>query len=466
MFKLFNGNKKITEKLYEQNLELAVKNKTLSLLENLYQTSVLTLTPQKMAQAITDIIQKDLNLEFAGIFIFEKDNDTLVPLSFSKSERLVEILQKLGFLFRDIKITNISEHKFFRDTVYDKKYNITDTIEEVWEELVSKEHLQEIKVQSHIRTVLLSPLIKGGDVLGTLLLGLNRDYQTLSAFEKASIKSFINVISLLLDKAYLYKNLQDSYKVTKKAYATEKKAKEELQELDKVKNQFLSMTQHDLRTPLTAISGYSELLLNGTFGKLTKKTVEVIKKIEDITQNMKNKANSFLDVAQFQLGKGAVSLKPGIELTPMLNEIISELTFKAEKNNIYLKMENPVGDFKLNADREKLKAALFNVVDNSVKYTPKGGVTVHVEDQGSTVKIVIKDTGIGVPAEKIKTLFDTKFERSEQAIKMAKGKGIGLYLSSQIIKYHNGKIWVESEGEGKGSIFYIELPLNNDIIKQ
>src|SRR3989344_390213 len=95
----FGQNKKITEKLYEQNLELAVKNKTLSLLEKLYQTSVLTLMPQEMAEKITGIIRQDLNLELAGVLTFEKATDTLAPLAFSKSERLAKTLDTLGFLF-------------------------------------------------------------------------------------------------------------------------------------------------------------------------------------------------------------------------------------------------------------------------------------------------------------------------------------------------------------------------------
>jgi len=272
MFNFFNGNKKITEKLYEQNLELAVKNKTLSLLEELYQKSVLNLTPEEIAREITNIIRKDLNIELVGVLIFNKDADSLVPLAFSKSERLTKTLHKLNLHFGDIPITDISHREFFKKVAYSREENITNNLQEVWQELVNQEHIKEIKEQSHIKTTLLYPLIKGDKVLGVLLLGFNRDYNTLNTFEKASIKSFINVIALLLDKAYLYKDLQDSFEVTKRAYALEKRAKEELAKLDKVKDQFLMTTQHNLRTPLTSMMGYSDLLLNGTFGKQTKKT--------------------------------------------------------------------------------------------------------------------------------------------------------------------------------------------------
>ena len=458
MFKFFSGNKKITEKLYEQNLELAVKNKTLSLLERLYQASVLNLTPEEMAKQITDIIRKDLNLEIAGVLIFERKNDSLRPLAFSKSERLVKTLKNLGFFFHDIIVTNISKRDFFNRVVYYKEDTITNDLQEVWRELVQPDHLTEIKAQSHIKTVLLYPLIKGSDVLGVLLLGLNRDYEVLNHFEQASIRSFINIISLLLDKAYLYKNLQDSYQITKKAYAVEKQAKEELEKLDKIKNQFLAQTQHDLRTPLGIVRDYCDLLLDGTFGKLAKKSKDAVVRIQIVAENKIKDVNNFLDTTQFQLGKKVVTLKPDIELNTIINEIIESLQFQAKAKGIYLKLEKLEKIFIIEADREKLKAALFNIIDNSIKYTLQGGVTIKLID-GGTVKITISDTGIGILKEKINTIFDTAFERSEEAKKASPtGRGIGLYLSSQIIKAHNGKVWVESLGLGKGSTFHVELP--------
>ena len=457
MFNFFN-RKKVTEKLFEQNLELAVKNKTLSLLENLYQTSVLTLLPEEMAQKITDIIRADLHLELAGVLVFKKEADSLVPLAFSKSERLLKTLNNLGFLLADISITDISNREFLKKVVYGKENNTTNNPQEVWQELINKEYIKEIKKQSHIKTILLYPLIKGDGVLGVLLLGFNRDYNTLNAFEKASIKSFINVIALLLDKAYLYKDLQDSYEVTKRAYALEKRAKEELEKLDKIKNQFVQQTQHDLRTPLTSIMGYSDLLINGTFGKQKKETIEVIKKIQAVAQNMIRKVNNFLDVTQFQLGKNPVSLKPGIPLVPILDEMVKELNFVAEKKEVVLQFKKPKKPFNIAADREKLKTALFNVIDNSIKYSPKGKVTITVEDRNA-VKIIIADTGIGMTEEQLKTLFNRQFERDEKAKETASGKGIGLYLATQIIIAHKGNIWAESAGPGKGTTFYVELPL-------
>src|SRR5207249_1225549 len=125
--------------------------------------------------------------------------------------------------------------------------------------------------------------------------------------------------------------------------------------------------------------------------------------------------------------------------------------------SLELTFQKPKGDIMVMADREKLKAAIFNVVDNSVKYTLKGQIDVRVS-RGEGVEIIIHDTGIGMSAENIKTLFTRMFERDETAKKVAGGSGMGLYLAAQIIQAHHGKIWAESAGEGHGSVFHIELP--------
>src|SRR5688572_25280245 len=189
MFK-FGETKRITETLYAQNLELAVKNKTLSLLEKLYQTSTRALMPEEMAKAITDIICKDLNLEFAGVLVFKKESDSLDPLAFSKSERLLKILSSLGLLFEDTPIKNVSGRDFFVKVIHNQAFNIANDLQEVYGDLIKPEHLKEITTHSHIKTALIFPLATENQAFGALLLGFNRDYETLNTFEKASIQSF------------------------------------------------------------------------------------------------------------------------------------------------------------------------------------------------------------------------------------------------------------------------------------
>ncbi|MDD5750868.1 MAG: HAMP domain-containing sensor histidine kinase, partial [Candidatus Pacebacteria bacterium] len=218
--------------------------------------------------------------------------------------------------------------------------------------------------------------------------------------------------------------------------------------------------QHDLRTPLGIFSGYCDLLLSGSLGKLPKKSLEAVQKIKDLSQSELKEVNTFLDVTQFQLGKGILSLKPGVDIFLILKEAVSELGQKAESKGIYLKLQDSGKKIEISADREKLKAAIFNIIDNSIKYTPKGGIDIKLSENADTVKIIISDTGIGMTKEIINSLFDINSGRSELAKRTTSvGKGLGLYLSGQIITAHKGKVWAESEGEGKGSTFFVELPI-------
>jgi signal transduction histidine kinase len=247
----------------------------------------------------------------------------------------------------------------------------------------------------------------------------------------------------------------------KKAYEVEKKAKEELEVLDKSKNQFLLATQHHLRTPLSITMGYNDLLLKGTFGKIPKKAQEIIIKIELQTQSLIKMVNEFLDITQFQLGKNIVTLKPNTELAPIVNNVVEQIKPEAEAKGIYLKLDNTEPTCQISADTEKLKAALYNIIDNAVKYTEKGGVKVFVSSDSKFIFIKVVDTGIGISEEHLKNLFGKVFERGDAAKRtFVNGRGIGLYIASQIIKEHNGRIWAESEGEGKGSTFNIEFPNN------
>ena len=270
----------------------------------------------------------------------------------------------------------------------------------------------------------------------------------------------------------LQEKVDEQTKEIRKAYEVEKKARKELERLDKAKDQFMMATQHHLRTPLTSMQGYLDLLLGGSYGKISKRVKEVLQKHQSSTKNEIKIVNELLDISQFQLGKQVVSLQSDIKVESILKEIIEELKPEAEKKRLYLKFEKPKTQIRgIKADTQKLKVALFNIIDNGIKYTQQGGVTIKLEivslreisrrEKNYKLKIIVRDTGMGIPKEELKDLFAKTFERGEEAKKVwGPGKGIGLFLTHQIIKAHNGEIRAESEGKNKGSTFYVELPIN------
>jgi signal transduction histidine kinase len=240
----------------------------------------------------------------------------------------------------------------------------------------------------------------------------------------------------------------------------EKHARKELQRLDKAKSQFMMATQHHLRTPLTSMRGYLDLLFGGSYGKIPPKIKDILKKFESSTKNEIKIVNEFLDISKFQMGKKVVVLKEGVDLEPILKEAVEDVELEARSKGIYLKKDISGKIPKIKADEQRLKVAIYNIVDNAVKYTDQGGIEVKLVKIDGKVRIIVKDTGTGIPEEQKSKLFSKLFERGERAQKLfATGKGIGLYITAKIIQEHNGKVWAESGGKGKGSTFYIELPV-------
>jgi len=245
-----------------------------------------------------------------------------------------------------------------------------------------------------------------------------------------------------------------------RAYEVEKKAHQELKKLNDVKTQFSMAAQHHLRTPLTSMNGYLDLLLSGSYGKIPKRVKDILKKFDASTANEIKIVNELLDISQFQMGKEVVSLSDNARIEDIIEETVGDVAFEAEKKGIYIKTDIQKNLPAIRADLKKLKMAVCNIIDNAVKYTQKGGVVIKVRSYKDKLVVAVRDTGAGIPKECQKDLFDKLFERSREAEKMfVTGRGIGLWITSRIVRGHKGRIWVESAGEGKGSEFFIELPI-------
>ena len=139
---------------------------------------------------------------------------------------------------------------------------------------------------------------------------------------------------------------------------------------------------------------------------------------------------------------------------------MSEIEIEAKKKNLYLNFERPkISLPKIFVDKGKIKEVLMNVLDNAIRYTQEGGITIRLQIANGRLQIVIADTGEGLTKEEISKLFES-FSRGEAGAKFwTEGAGLGLYLARKFVEMHKGKIWAESEGKGKGSTFYIELPI-------
>ena len=253
----------------------------------------------------------------------------------------------------------------------------------------------------------------------------------------------------------------------RKAYEVEKKARVELEELDKAKDQFILTTQHHLRTPLTIVKGYiGQLLEKQSVGSIvTEETHSYLAKTDSAANRIVALINELLDISQMEVGKSILNKDP-TNIKNLINDVAKELEGEIRGKNLSVIID--IGhDISLNVDKSKFKEALTNLIDNAVKYNKEGGEirvkgekTRHpIERDKQIYKLTIEDTGIGLTQEELSRIFTQYFERGKEAEKLyTTGRGIGLTITKNIISAHNGRIYAESEGRGKGAKFFIEIP--------
>jgi len=238
---------------------------------------------------------------------------------------------------------------------------------------------------------------------------------------------------------------------------------EEWKKLAQAKDQFLLSLQHHLRTPLTPFKIYLERILDGTYGREENPVIkEKLIEMKKLTDNLYSLVESLLDIQELRVGKKALNLED-CQIEDLIKSIIEELKAQAEQKGLYLIFE-PAEQKKLTilkADKKRTREVLWNLIDNAIKYTKKGGVTIKLKIENLKLKIIVSDTGIGMTKEEMKDFLRGElFIRGEEAKKLyGLGRGIGLAIAVEFIKAQGGKIWAESEGQGKGTTFWIELPI-------
>lgn len=223
--------------------------------------------------------------------------------------------------------------------------------------------------------------------------------------------------------------------------------------IDQQKNEFINFISHELRTPITSLSLYIQLLLKPK-RQQKEKTIDVLKKMNVQIFNMRNLITDMLDVTRMQLGKLTLNVT-NLSFYELAKEVQESLQLTTKKHKIVVKGPRALD---VHADRERILQVLINLVNNAIKYSPNGGkITLAFRQARRKALVEVTDQGIGISKENQEKIFDRYF-RVERSEAKYGGLGIGLYITARIIYLHKGKIWVKSE-IGKGSTFAFTLPL-------
>ena len=258
----------------------------------------------------------------------------------------------------------------------------------------------------------------------------------------------------------LQKKVDDQTKEIKKSYEVEKRARIELQKLDQNKNDFIIITQHHLRTPLTQIRWYADSILKGLYGNVSFEISEAVSRIGIASEKLTKTLNSFIDITQLKIGMKVLNLSP-INIRNIIEILISEFSADIKNKKISVSFPEDGRDWPLVlADHDQIKDACSILIDNAVKYNNEGGnINIYANQNDKMLSVFIENSGIGLDADDRERILKQSFFRSRDAKKLNPlGMGVGLLVAKAIINANHGDISIDSKGDGKTVVATITLP--------
>ncbi len=224
--------------------------------------------------------------------------------------------------------------------------------------------------------------------------------------------------------------------------------------------EFITVTSHQLNTPLSIIKGYTSLLINGKGGELNTKQQKFAEEILNSTERMIKLTNSILSISRIEQDKIKLCLDE-INIQDIIYQVLDPLQNKAENKNLKIIVKPIDHNLIIVGDQEKLRQALSNFIENAIKYTEKGRITISALEHKNNVEIIIADTGIGIPQQEIEKI-GKRFYRSQNALNTdKKGTGLGVYIAKTIIEKHHGRLEIQSR-ENEYTKIIITLPKNQN----
>jgi signal transduction histidine kinase len=282
------------------------------------------------------------------------------------------------------------------------------------------------------------PLFRGPEVVGVLIAGLRDDARRFSRRQQRIATGLGRLASLALQNAHLL---------------------DELGRVSRLKSEFVATMSHELRTPLNAIIGYTDLLLDGTYGALTQEQQEKLGRVDNNAQALLQLINATLDVSRLETGRLPLELED-VSLEKLLAEVDSETREQRQsKPHVRFSWQIDTPLPQLHTDPVKVKVIVKNLVSNAVKFTDQGSITVRVAADENGVELAVTDTGPGIPPEAHGIIFEPFRQLDGSTTRRHGGVGLGLYIVRRLVDLLGGSFHVRSE-IGRGSTFSVSLPTN------
>lgn len=427
-----------------------------------------TLNFGHVSQTVCDALLKELGYSKFGykivvLSLIHEKRKILERVAVSQTEEAKYALSLLPIPFTEIEIPLSDKNNVMIQTIRTSTPHITHSWYDVMRPAINQVDAESMQKKVGIKTSLLYPIKVNEKTIGVMIFSLSKHLDNFESAEVKLLAGFVDIVGLSVQNANLYQKLEASKEKLKRA-------NHRLLELDKLKDEFVSLASHELRTPMVSIRNYIWMVLNGKGGKVNPKQREYLRRAYDSTSRLSRLVNSMLNLSRIESGRVILSVQQ-IDIRKVIRDVITEIGVRADQVGIKLALRQQVQSVKTGesvqlptvlVDTDKIKEVLVNLIGNSLKFTPAGGtITISLAVERDYVWVRIVDTGVGLDKDQIPKLFQ-KFSMLRESYStnatMAQGTGLGLYICKSIIELHGGKIWVESKGRGKGSSFTFTIP--------
>jgi len=443
--------------------------KTIQALWGLEKIILESLDFNEVSQKICDALLHRLGYLKLGykiivLTLVDEKEQVLKRVALSQTAEARKAQRASAVPFHQIDIPLDAHDNLLIKTIREKKPHVTHSWPELFAPILTPEQATKNQIASGIKTSLIYPIMVRREAIGAVIFSLDKQEDEVADEEAELITGFSDIIGLAVQNAKLYTSLGETTKQLKSA-------NHKLQQLDKLKDEFVSIASHELRTPMVSIKNYLWMALAGKGGKLTEKQEFYLQRAYDSSNRMTKLINDMLNISRIESGRILLHVTE-LNLPELIDRIIDENQARAKQVGVKLHREKTTrrrGSTKetelstVLADQDKVAEVLVNLIGNALKFTPKSGtVSVRVEADDEYAYVSVIDDGVGLEKEQIPKLFK-KFGMVKDSYRSyaeaAQGSGLGLYVSKSIIELHEGDIWVTSEGRDKGSTFCFTLRL-------
>lgn len=440
--------------LHSRARDLEERNKRLTALRKLDEVMMSSSTNlQEVAQKVTNALAYALGFEIGVLALLDPGKGVLRRVAMSNTTEGVRAKMSLPFEYETLEIPLNADQNISIQALKSGQIKVTNDLYDLFVPVLSKEVSKKIQETVKVRTSVVYPVKARNKTIGVMIVSIASHKKNLSYFEQGTIEDLIDVVGIALDNALIYQNLLE----------TEKKLEEaniRLKEIDTLKDEFVSVASHELRTPMTAIRSYVWMALHRSDIPLSQKLKRYLYRTFISTERLINLVSDMLNLSRIESGKIEINPEP-FNIIALVKDVVEDIRLKAEEKKLrILILEGQVPP--VFADPEKVEQVLLNLLGNALKFTFPGGViTINFFIDGQTVEVSVKDTGTGVTKEDMGKLF-RKFGRLDNSyisISTSGGTGLGLYISRSLMELMHGRVWASSEGLGKGSTFSFSLPI-------